>query len=176
MSIMKNRELMIEQIKRLRGQLNESVEDSADDLSKELKKVILKHFPKSMAQAKFSKSLVPSVVVWFTIGKDKSEYPSGIYDNDPVLQMFMIYGFSKDGRPSDKIQLEQHRGGGFTIKPVKNKYMAYETHKVKLRKTTGTPQKIIATMDKYFAKLKAELKKNLSAMTDEHQQLVKSKI
>ena len=81
---------------RYKNYLTESSLDNATDFASTLENKIRKIFPKSGVKVEYSTNLYASITVHFTLGKDRSEYQSGIVHNDPVHTMITIDGDKKD--------------------------------------------------------------------------------
>jgi hypothetical protein len=136
---------------------------TAKELATEMEKTVLKVFPKSYARASYQLNLGESISLTFALAKDKSELGNGIIHNDPAHTIFMIQdGLGRDNDIVGKLIIERILGSGFSVKPSEGSYMAMERHKVGFRKTTGDSKKILASLKKYFEKLKVELKANES--------------
>lgn len=157
---------------------NESIIKEAivyNDFSEKLKKAVLKHFPKSTVEAYFSKGLGESYTVRFAIG-DKSTW-GATYHNDPLAMILHITGdIDRDGNVNGNLTCEQIMGGSFMIAPPKDSHLAFGRYKVKYRKTNGTSDQIVASIDKYFAKVKTELKSNIDLFKPEHQAFIRKRI
>lgn len=132
-------------------------------------------------------------IKWY-LSKDRSETAHGIRDNDMlwvtfnidledntesgrVYDMYIYDNSSKNDRPMPgTITLEVKQKSYLTSPEVK--YMAYGRRDLPYRKTTGTPQKILNTLDKYAQKLHASLEADLASgvIHPNHQELVRAKL
>lgn len=152
--------------------LEEAGSDS-DKLAADLKSAITSIFPDSYISVKYSNDLVPAITVGFALGKDKSEWSSGIIHNDPAHTLFLIYGMEEDG--SIKKPLEpKHSMGNITVKPD-SPYMVYGRVKVPFRQTKGDAPAMLKMIKTYFERLKKALQDNRDKMTDEHLKLIGDK-
>jgi len=153
-----------------------SIKDWIKDLDKRLKSV----FPKSAVIVKFSRNITPAVTIIFTMGKDKSEYPNGIWQNDPAGQSFLIF-LDRDIKSDEEDMPEKvtidatGRGGSILVKPEEGSYMVYSSVKTGWRKKTGSPSKIANYTEDYFKKLKQVWKANIKNLTPEHYKLLGKK-
>ena len=68
-------------------------------------------FPRSYINVRFTKNILPSIVVSFAIGKDNTEWSNGIINNDPFHQIFHIFGFNKNGELEGDAQLDTDHAG-----------------------------------------------------------------
>lgn len=162
---------------KIKDLLFEEISGNAYDLAAEIEKTIRKHFPNSFISVYFNSNIHPSISIRFTIGKDKSEWANGIIQNDPLWQVLMISsGINRNGDIVGKLSLERISGGSFAIKPEPGSHLAFGRHKVPFRKVSGDSRKIISGVDKYFSKVKSELKKSIDKFYDKDISLIKSKI
>lgn len=104
--------------------LSEKV-NTPQELSKEIEKVIKKHFPKSFVHVKLGGHLGYSITVTFAY------YPTWkvTIHNDPGHHSFMVGwdSFGKEGEfTKDKIEAELNTGG-FSLIPEPGSYLAYDT-------------------------------------------------
>jgi hypothetical protein len=67
--------------------------------------------------------------------------------------------FPKDGTIEDDITAK-NSGASFSVKPPEGSYLAYSRVKVPFRKITGSPEKIIDYIKKYFITFKKALQDN----------------
>jgi len=173
--------------KQLTEIINESIqkylnESSAGITIKEyinkLEKEIQKIFPKSLASVRLHKGLMPSIVIVFGIGKDKSEWQNGILRNDPVVHKLSIFfeDISENGSLTETDLLPQvlsfdvSIGGRITIKATDG-FSAYSSMKTGIRKKKGNPDQIFKHIVNYFKKLKTIWVNNLDKLDDEHYKL-----
>lgn len=114
------------------------------------------------------------------MAKDKSEVYNKIWEND-ILNVVFSIDLGQDYETEDKnlpdtITMEPNHKS-FMVKP-KNPAYAYDSFKFGFRKTVGTPQKILQTLDKYFKTIRDELKKALGndQITDNYKELLQEKV
>lgn len=151
---------------------------NANVLATEIEKEVSKIFPHSYIHAEFSSSIHPSMTVRFALGKDKSEWVNGYMDNDPISMLIFIYGKEKNIEDNGDISGNLYTKtlmSSFVIKPSAGSYYVYDRVKVPFRKTTGSPEKILDYLKKYFLLLKKELQANRNNLTDEHLALIGNK-
>ena len=153
--------------------VNESVMDT--DISEQLKRVVLKYFPKSTVVAYFSSNLMASYTLKFALG-DQSTW-GATFHNDPAAMIFSISGkIDKDGNILGTVTCEQILGGSFSIVPPPDSYYAYGRHKVKYRKSSGPIESVIKSLDRYFSKVKSEVKSNIDLFKPEDQEFIRKRI
>jgi len=169
----KRTELKIRKLIResIRKQLNESMDINnltPEEQAFAIENMIKKQFPKSYVRVKRSKGLGESIYGVFTLGKDKSEWANGIYNNDPLLHTFHIW---LDETPT---QLEWSQGN-MRIAPEK-KHMAYGSVKTGMRGGKGDMNKIMKALTTFFTKkLPTVVKKSKDKIHPEHLELFKKK-
>ena len=147
--------------------INEQIE--SEDFSDKIKNIMLKYFPNSYANAKYSKGFKDSIYGVFTLGKDKSEYQNGIHNNDPLIHTFHIWF-----KQNDKYDLEWSQGS-MTVKPDKP-YMAYGRVKTGIRdKNNASSDEILKTLDNFFKKLPSIIKTNADKIHHDDIELFKKK-
>jgi hypothetical protein len=152
---------------------------TSDDLALEIQKVILGIFPKSMVKAEFSKRMYASIWVYFTLGKDKSEYINGYSENDIAVMSFRIDGkggkeLPEDGSLTGDVQVE-NTNASFSVKPPEGSYLAFGRVKVPFKKISGPPEKIVDYIKKYFITFKKALQANRDNIPDEDLKLIGNK-
>ena len=152
---------------------------NANDMCLAIEEQVKRIFPDSMANVGFSNNLMSSITLYFTLGKDKSEYINGYWDNDPAKTIFHISGkviedIKDDGEITGPLSCEMLTGSIYT-KPPKDSYLAMGRIKVPYRKTTGTPEKIIESIKKHFTNLKKTLQDNRENLTDDSLALIGDK-
>jgi hypothetical protein len=137
-------------------------ETDAALFSKELENEIQKIFPKSNIKV-IPKNILGDldVMVYFTLGKNESEYVNKISKNDPAYHILSISGAEKTGEILKPLTLDVDQGAGFMINPPEGSHLAMDRIKVPFRKATGDKNKIKKALVDYFIKLKTELKKNV---------------
>jgi hypothetical protein len=151
---------------------------TVDEFIKKLEDTVKRIFPKSFIQIYSGKNLGSSITFKFALGKDKSEWNSGIIHNDPLFHVWMIgwESFQDNGFTKDKIPAELSIGGSLAVRPEEGSYMAQGRAKIGWRKKTATPDKMIQHFDGYFKKMKKVLKDNKDNLLDYHIKVVKNKL
>ena len=165
-------------MEKIKSVFNESYQNNAVEFVSKIEQEIKKIFPKSYADVEFSKGLGTSIVIAFALGKDKSEWVNGYFENDLVAMRMFIWGkqddnITREGEIVGDLELKND-SSSFVIKPT-DKYTAYSRVKVPFRKATGNPDKILVYIKKYFTNFKKVLQDNRENMTDEHLKLVGDK-
>jgi hypothetical protein len=129
-------------------------------LCEEIEDTFYEIFPNSVCVAKFETNLGPAVSVGITLGKDKSEYPNNIINNDPLFTHFFIHnGVGRDGSLSDKLSVESSTANIGRLKPD-SPYMAQSSLRY-FRKFSGSPEKIIIGFEKMFLKIHSLIEENI---------------
>lgn len=165
-------------INKIDNYLNEVKTMKVDDFVNKLDSIIRKHFPKSHVNVQVSKNLGKEIDVFFTLGKNKSEWVNKIAENDPLYHRFMLAwnAFEDNEFTKDKFEAELSVGGSLKVLPGPKSYMAFDRVKIGWRKKTGTPEAILKHFDNYFNKMKKVLKDNFDNMTEEDRELNKDKV
>jgi hypothetical protein len=141
--------------------LKEEELNPAEILCQEIMDTFYEVFPESACFASFSVKFKPSIKVSITLGKDKSEYPSNIINNDPLFTTFFIFdGVEEDGSLSDKLNVESNSANIGRLKPD-SPYMAQSSLRY-FRKFSGTPEKIVAGFEKMFIKIHTLIEDNIN--------------
>jgi len=150
--------------------LNEST--NAVEFAETIQNTIRKNFSKSFVNVNLSNRLGKSIQISFLLGKDKSEWASGIAENDPMKHMLFIFlgKMGEDNILPDKIKIELSQGGSLAVKS-ENPHLAFDRVKIGFRKKTGTPEQILKHIDNYFKKAKQVLLKNKDRMATSHSHL-----
>ncbi len=119
-----------------------------NEMAEEIGKEIQKIFPKSAVLSRFSKNLTTGITVYFTLGKDKSEYANGISHNDPMhMTIFIGTGeFGEQGEIPNKLQLDISHAGVLHLDNFAKKI------KFGWRNKKGSPEQIVKTIVDYFKK------------------------
>ena len=131
---------------KLNSLLNEEVKNS-EELNKFMKKIedgYKKIFLKSGIHVTNKQALGSSISIGLTLGKDKSEYASGIIQNDPFFQHIWIKP-DTNGELPEKMTVT-NQGGTMYVKS-KNPYLAFDRIKFGWRKKSGTPDVILKHID-----------------------------
>ena len=111
-------------------------------------------FKDCICDARLVKCLGKTIFIDCYLAKDKTEFPHNIVQNDPIKVTFAITvpnDTEADGYLPETITLEAYQRC-YATKP-ENKYLYCDLKKVAFRKTTGNPDKILKTLDRFFAKL-----------------------
>jgi len=130
---------------------------------------IKKYFPYSDVGYKFWAGLgEPSVQFYIYLSKDASECASRIRRNDALRTYFEVY-LNSDGSLNGDKTVIQLITGGFCMRIAdknipKEKFCVYGSVKLPFRKITGTPEKIIAGMEKWALKTATILLENAEAI------------
>jgi len=150
---------MNEKLKTVIGEIiNEIKEtDTFGEWTKSLESEIKKIFPKSAVYVGLDSGIGKHITIFFTIGKDKSEYANKIEHNDPARHILMIHlndDVTNDSSLPDKMALELVTGGSILVAPPKDSFLAFGRAKIGFRKKTGTPNQIFKHVINYFKKMK----------------------
>ncbi len=160
-----------------------------------VKTIYNKYFPDSECIAQNRKIFGQEYIqiIWF-LSKDSSETAHGIRDNDmlhiafdidledntksgEVYEMTIYDNSSKNDKPMPAtITLNVQHKSYLTAPEIS--YYAYGRRALPFRKTTGTPQKILDTLDKYAQKLHDLLESDLNEgkLHSNHTELVQRKL
>lgn len=166
----------LESNKNAKEYLNEDI-GNIETVLHNLENIFYKYFPKSFVQAKFSVKLMPSATVVIALGKDKSEWPSGYWENDPMDTRFWIYGMDKEGNYQN-LSLECSGISIMTV-PPEGSYLAFGSIKVPFRKGKGDQKSIERTFESAISKLHDAVKANADDIQQAHKNLsyrVKDKV
>lgn len=108
----------------------------------------LKVFPNGYFEAKKLFGGDVSIVMGLT--RDQVDCPHNIRDNDRMRMIFAVHGmqFNSTEDVSNKVQLEPYYSAISTIPRLQYNAMGHD--KIKTRKTTNTPDKLLATLTKYI--------------------------
>jgi hypothetical protein len=132
---------------------------NAQEMIKKLEDELKPIFPDSFMKIVYNTNLNRTIIIYFALGKDNSEYINNIRDNDPMHNIIFIgnYGpeIKTDGTLPEKINVKSAFFGlkGHTKEGYKKL--------ANLRQKTDTPEKIISYLKKYFLNLKELAKENL---------------
>lgn len=127
---------------------------------KEIEATYQEYFNGSACEAILYKGLGESICISCFLAADKNEVTNGYFDNDMIKARFWIHnvkkGITLDDEMPESVLLES-QSKCFMVKPsVDYLYCDYEN--VSFRKTTGSPEKIINTLEKFFQKLNTGIK------------------
>ena len=156
------------------------------ELSIEIEKKYNFYFPKSKCFVKFSKNLYSSIYITCFLAGDKTENICNYWDNDLFKIRFEIDNdnkpfkkeFTIDSLLPDNLLLTNH-SKYYLIKPIYNKYNAYDSKSLKFRKSKGNCNKILNSLEKFFIELKKELISDLEndiISKINHKKLLKNKL
>ena len=142
-------------------------ENEAEKLASDIKKAFKKHFPKSLMFAEYKSGISGHVInIRYTLGSGKSEYNNGIWQNDPIASSLFIYGFDRKGsgvQVDPKLVAEMVMGGTVSVNATESHY-AFGSVKVWRKISSKSPNDMLKSLDKYFAKLKQTVKDNADNM------------
>lgn len=120
--------------------------------------------------------------ITFYLAGNNSEFPNGISQNDLFRIGFYIRPDSRDANLDIDAKLPETltmevTDNSILTKPD-NKYMAYGSERVPLRKVSGTPEKLVQTITKYAQKVKDILNKLVAEdrIPNDRIELVKAKL
>lgn len=132
----------------------------ADLLSKEITKAWHEVFPHSFINA-FAEHTGNSsdICIKTALGKDKTEFSNGIWQNDPLFGVYFIWGFKADGSYGPKIQLDSSSASVSGIKPPADSNLYYSSIKF-FRKITCEPEKMLPKIKQMFKKIHDIVKEN----------------
>jgi len=137
-----------------------------NQLQNEIKEKFLTQFPHSRIFIKYG-GFARTIWINCFLSEDNSECSNGIIHNDMFKISFEItssegYEFSKDVNLESElgeVALESH-SNHYTI--LSDDSRLYCDHKkVSFRKSVGTPEKIIQSLDKFFIKLKLSVSEDI---------------
>lgn len=157
---------------------------TVEKFTNEIKEVYAKYLPNSAINSYFSAHIFPCISVKPFLIASKDEAHGSIIQNDLLHISFRITrpntramdDYTKETEITEDLSIEclYH---SYLTKPT-NPNMVYGSRKLKFRKTTGSPEKIIASLDRFFNQLLEALKDDVenNMITDDHIELVKQKI
>jgi len=139
-----------------------------NELIQQIENTYNKHFPLSKCFVKLSTNLYSSIFIDCHLAGDKTELYNGYWENDIFRIRFSIdtdkgafKNINEMSEVPENLRMEID-SKSYLLKPA-NPHMAFDRRNLSFRKTKGNAKKIVATLDKYFAKLKEELIKDLQA-------------
>ncbi len=90
------------------------------------------------------------VGITMSLTRELADCPHNIRDNDRMMMTFAIHGmkFGDSDEYTDKLIMEPYRSVISTI--PRKQYYAMGHDKIPTRKTTNTPEKLLATLNKYI--------------------------
>lgn len=140
-------------------------EFSPENMVTAIKTSFLKHFPDSFISISATSGSDVIVIMKLALGKNNSEYLNGIVQNDPMHTVISVTGWDKDRKPTSKMRVENSSNYGLMLKAPAGSWKSYESLKL-WRNFTCAPEKVVPTLDKYFAKLKEAVKNNLDRLPE----------
>ena len=146
------REVILE--KKIKEQTETPENTDSEMLCKGIRKVFKSVFPDSYMRCSFSANISPSVFVAYALGKEKSEFENGIFENDPIATKITILGFDKEGNINvPQFVAKGSTGGGVYLK-------SRTTVKVWRNFKASTVESAISRFENHFKKLAATLEAN----------------
>lgn len=90
------------------------------------------------------------VGICFGLTRDLEDVSAHIRENDTMRMTFAIHGmkFGSDNNITEKLEMEPYYSAISTI--PRKQYYAMGHDKIKTRKTTNTPEKLLETLTRYF--------------------------
>lgn len=157
---------------------------TVQQFTNEIKELYSKHLPNSAIVCDYSYVLFPSIHIKPYLIKDKTEAHGNIVNNDLFHITFRVNkpkgkamtGYTNETEINEDLEIECLAKSYF-IKPI-NDYYVYSSKKLSFRKTTGSPEKILKALDKFFIKLVESLKDDLAndRITSDYVEIVKQKL
>lgn len=134
---------------------------SLDPFRQKVYDTIHKYWPNATLSVRESKN---DTYIVFALWQ-KSDWPNGIFENDPAAHKMFIWGSHKpNGEVSDQMELDLAMGG--TLWGAN----ATRLDKIGFRKAKGDEKKILKALDTYFGKkLKAVVEKHKDALEEKRQ-------
>ncbi len=141
------------------------------------------YFPESKIFVEYSGKMYSSIWVRCFIAGAKTENSGNYWDNDMMRVSFRIQGENGQELPDlqadselPNLSIENH-AKSYHIKPD-SIYLVYENRRMSYRKTTGTPEKIVASLDMFFKSLQAQILQDYTAgrIHANHTEIVKIKL
>lgn len=154
------------------------------ELIKAIETTYGKYFPDSKIDVILSSSLYRVIYVKCYLAGNNSEVSNGIWDNDILNVLFTILGENSAQLPKginqdtelSVISLEnEHKD--YLTKP-ESKFFVYGKRGLSFRKVQGIPEKIVKSLDVFFARMKESLQNDLNNnnIHDNHVKTVNSKL
>lgn len=154
------------------------------ELKKEIEKSYESYFINSKCAVQLSTSLYPSISITCFLANDKSENSGNYWDNDMFSIAFSIDTITgelpkdttEESELSNNLRLKVWRKS-YLIKP-ENRNMCYNRTKLSFRQAKGDTTKIVKSLDKFFARLKESILKDLESnlIHDNYIDIVKRKV
>ncbi|WP_298751858.1 hypothetical protein [uncultured Arcobacter sp.] len=137
--------------------LTEQVEgmEKPDAYMAEIEKIGYKYFPKSKVSLSTGTLGSSDVYVRLLLGKDKTEWANGIFNNDPMSLHFAV-------RLTSKGYVIEFLANSMYITPT-DKHLAFGRKKINVRKSTSKDSKaLMKNIDKVFKVAKDTVKDAIS--------------
>ncbi len=135
-------------------------------IAKTLEKKIKSIFPNSNVICKYDENIINGITIWFTFGKDKSEYANGISQNDIGYSTYHIYGKGRNdfGQPTFNVTSKNYII--FHTKEIDSdnpmaRHMAIKGKRVKTNWrdfSTTNVEDVYRKFETYFSRVKLMLK------------------
>jgi len=155
-----------------------------NELIQQIEATYSKHFPLSRISVDYVGNIYSSISIVCYLAGNSTEVYNKIWRNDMLNIRFSIdaesgefeKGTTEESELPEKLKMEVNCKN-YLIKPNSTN-MVYSRRNLSFRKTKGNAKKIVATLDKYFAKFKEELKNDLLTgnITDNHKELLTEKL
>ena len=155
-----------------------------NELIQQIEVTYSKHFPLSRISVDYVGNIYSSISIVCYLAGNSTEVYNKIWRNDMLNIRFSIdaesgefeKGTTEESELPEKLKMEVNCKN-YLIKPNSTN-MVYSRRNLSFRKTKGNAKKIVATLDKYFAKFKEELKNDLLTgnITDNHKELLTEKL
>lgn len=136
---------------------------NVQELAVQIQDSFLSVFPNSYCSAVVHRSIVgeSDIVVRIILAKDKSECSNRIIQNDPMHQLFWVYGGRSDGSFYDKISIEG--GSGIDVK-ASNPHHYCERVKLFRKVNAKSPEAIVKKFNEIFLKYKQAIIDNIDGV------------
>ena len=132
-------------------------EKTVEDLISAIESSFGKYFKDSHLSVSFSKSIEPSAIVRFTLGKGTEEYPSGMARNDPMYNTISVFGFDDDGNVDGRMKVSDSA----KLRMVDSTGRSHSKTMKIGRRFSGSYDQVVKGFDKMFANLRDAVKSNL---------------
>jgi hypothetical protein len=160
---------------KLKKLYTEATSDAAK-MAEDIGKILKKEFPKSYVSVEFDTHFVPDITVRIMLGKDRSEWANGIWQNDRLGHTSIITGFDDDGNfTGDKVDVRLVSGGHWTIDEAPQ-HMAFGRLKIGWRNFKAKPDQVAKKYAEFAKKTKKIALDNLDKFKPEIQDMLKKKL
>jgi len=158
-------------IKLFEGYSTEEIDvEKETALAKTIEDELVKLFPDSNIVVRYEKGMGHHLYLGFTLGKDKTEYNNGIWENDVAAHKIMFH-IKNNTYSSSRIS------GNIYAKPEPGSYMAGRMIKAPWREFTTPDSKVVVKkVVDYFTKLKQLLIDNVDELHNFNADLVRQKL